>query len=147
MFRMAAKYLQTHDTLCMRKPAKGQSSLQSRHIEYPNFLKNLKAFALTKTGLCPHAGTFIHENKNSNSSVALLTLNTHKNKQDGNLTPTRSRHEEGSLQAPAFGSRQRRRCHSRVLISHSTALSQCFGTGEAQNQWDTPLILNLCCEC
>lgn len=51
--------------------------------------------------------------------------------------PTATYYKKGSFQAATFGSQM---CHECALISQSSPISSYYGTGEAQNQWDTTHI-------
>lgn len=117
-------------------------SKTTRHEEQkstPSILCNCKNRIVTHT--------FILKNNTAAEAAWNCSLSTHtfKRTQARNLMPTQIYHKEESLQAATFGSQMYHQWHDCALRSQSSPISHCYETGEAQNQWDTPLILSLCC--
>lgn len=92
---------------------------------------------------------------NKNCGCQPLALGTHTHIEihrntDWRITttcPQRHTIRRGPSKHLHFGSQMCHQWHECVVISQSTPFSPCYGTGEAQNQWDTQLILSLCCDC
>lgn len=104
----------------------------------------LQYYAMTKTGLLP-THLFLKTIRQQKQHGTAHFQHTFKRTEARNVMPTQIYHKEESLQAATFGSQMYHQWHEFALRSQSSPISHCYETGEAQNQWDTPLILSLCC--